>query len=104
MKYLNVSQYGIDLIKSFEGLSLKPYLCTNGYITIGYGHRLNTVTDAYTTISEDKANTLLLEDLQIAKKTILRNVKVDLMQYNFDALTSFIFNVGSGSFQRSTLR
>jgi GH24 family phage-related lysozyme (muramidase) len=38
-----INQNGIDLIKSFEGLFLKAYLCPAGILTIGYGHT-RTVT------------------------------------------------------------
>jgi lysozyme len=29
---------GLELIKSFEGLRLKGYLCPAGVATVGYGH------------------------------------------------------------------
>ena len=35
---MKVSQKGLDLIKKFEGLKLKPYLCSAGVPTIGYGN------------------------------------------------------------------
>jgi len=38
MKVTKISQGGIDLIKKFEGLKLKPYLCSAGVPTIGYGN------------------------------------------------------------------
>ena len=35
---MKTSQYGIDLIKHFEGCELKAYKCPAGVWTIGYGH------------------------------------------------------------------
>ena len=40
MKITKVSKKGLDLIKKFEGLKLKPYLCSAGVPTIGYGNTL----------------------------------------------------------------
>ncbi len=37
MKITKASDKGIDLIKSFEGFSSKPYLCPAKIPTIGYG-------------------------------------------------------------------
>ena len=38
MKVTKTSEEGIELIKSFEGLVLKPYKCSAGVPTIGYGN------------------------------------------------------------------
>ena len=35
---MRISQKGLDLIKEFEGRSLKAYKCVAGNWTIGYGH------------------------------------------------------------------
>ena len=39
----------------------------------------------------------------LLSKTVNRLVKVDLQQHQFDALVSFVFNVGSSNFETSTL-
>lgn len=50
-----------------EGLRLKPYRCTAGRLTIGYGHNLDDVG-----ISQAVADIMLEEDLQIAEKACRR--------------------------------
>jgi lysozyme len=97
------STYIIELIKSFEKISLKPYLCPAGFVTIGYGHKMKNVHTGKA-ISKEEADHIFLQDLQIAENSVLRNIKVPLKQNQFDALSSFTFNVGGGSLQRSTLR
>jgi lysozyme len=89
------------LIKKFEGFRSKAYKCAGGYLTIGYGHLTN---DEHKEINEIEAEILLKQDLQIAVKAINRLVNVELKQNQCDALLSFIFNVGSGAFQRSVMR
>lgn len=50
-----------------EGLRLKPYRCTAGKLTIGYGRNLDDVG-----ISERIADEMLKEDLEVARKTCQR--------------------------------
>jgi len=47
-----------------EGLRLKPYQCTAGKTTIGYGRNLTDIG-----ISERIAEDMLVEDLEVARKT-----------------------------------
>lgn len=92
---------GINLIKSFEGLRLHAYRCPAGVWTIGYGHTKGVKKGDM--ITELKAETLLIIDLQSFEYTINKLVKVPLTQEQFDSLASFVFNVGSANFQKSTL-
>lgn len=94
---MNISQVGIDLIKSFEGFSPTPYKClpTEKYWTIGFGHYGEDVktTDK---ITKEKAEKLLKKDL----KRFIANVRIyhkiyKFTQNEFDALCSFAYNVGS---------
>jgi lysozyme len=50
-----------------EGLRLKPYRCTAGRLTVGYGHNLDDLG-----ISQAVADLMLQEDLQIAEKACRR--------------------------------
>lgn len=97
---MKTSQKGIELIKKHEGLRLAAYLCPAGVPTIGYGHtkgvRLGQV------ITEAEAEKLLIQDLKTAEDEINRHL-LPLKQHQFDSLTSFVFNVGVGSFRKSTL-
>jgi lysozyme len=52
---------GIEIIKKYEGLELKPYKCPAGYNTIGYGHVIRK-NEKFTHISKQKAESLLISD------------------------------------------
>ena len=98
---MKTSEKGKSLIKKFEGLSLNAYQDSVGVWTIGYGH---TGTDVYAglTITKEQAENLLEQD--IAKhETPVQNMGVELSQNQFDALVSFVFNMGVGAFRTSTL-
>ena len=99
----HITQDGIDLIKRFEGFSSTVYICPAGYPTIGYGHLVRS-GESVTEISEAEAEELLRKDVETAERAVLRLVNVPLTDGQFDALVSFTFNLGSGAFQRSTLR
>lgn len=93
----NLSENGLNLIKSFEGCRLTAYKClpTEKYYTIGYGHYGSDITEGMK-ITKEKADELLLQDC----KKAIKNVNSFMSKYNFnqnqfDALVSFAFNVGS---------
>jgi GH24 family phage-related lysozyme (muramidase) len=103
---MRTSQKGIDLIQKFEGLFLKSYRCPAGVLTIGYGH---TTAEGYPAVNENmtitvsEANDILRRDLGKEEATVSDLVKVPLNQNQFDALVSFVFNVGRTNFANSTL-
>lgn len=99
---MNISLNGIAHIKKWEGFRANRYLDEAGKPTIGYGHLLK-IWETYDTVSQAKAEQLLLDDLNSAEATVNRLVKVQLTQGQYDALVSFVFNVGSGNFAESTL-
>lgn len=105
---MKTSKQGIELIKEFEGFRAKPYYCSANVVTIGYGSTTYTdgrkvqITDK--AISKDEAEKMLKEQLtKIYEPIIHQWVKVPLSQNQFDALVSFIYNVGETQFSRSTL-
>ena len=103
---MKTSQKGIDLIKQFEGCRLKAYLCPAGIATIGFGHTGSIASKPVAlgmTISLNQAEILLKKDLEKFEKVISQAVKVALTQNQFDALVSFVYNVGEGNFKESTL-
>jgi GH24 family phage-related lysozyme (muramidase) len=92
----------ISLIKKHEGLRLEAYLPTpNDVWTIGYGHTHTTKQGMK--ITEKQAEALLRKDIAWAEKAVNNLVVVPLTQNQFDALVSFVFNVGEGAFSTSTL-
>ena len=97
---MNTSPKGIALIKEFEGLRLKAYKCPGGVWTIGYGHTAGVKSGMV--ITEAQAEEYLKADL-IAFERYLNGLGLALNQNQFDALVSFIYNVGTGNFSNSTL-
>lgn len=91
---------GLSLIKRFEGLYLESYLCPAKVWTIGYGHTKGVVKGQK--ITEEEAEDFLKKDLAAAEKAV-NSLNVQLTQNQFDALVSFVFNLGSGNFLSSTL-
>jgi lysozyme len=106
---MRVSDEGIKLIKHFEGVHKKPYICPAGYWTVGVGHLISR--DAELPIEWDRVlspgeiDDLLRKDLRRFELGVLRLLgTVQPSQSEFDALVSFSFNLGLGCFQRSTVR
>jgi GH24 family phage-related lysozyme (muramidase) len=96
-----LSSDGLDLIKTFEGFREEAYRCEAGVDTIGFGHTGNV--EPGDRISLQQATQLLAQDTDWAEQAVRDNVKAPLSQQQFDALTSFVFNVGEGAFESSTL-
>jgi lysozyme len=106
---VNVSKAGIALIKHFEGVRNRAYRDCIGLWTIGVGHLIGdgkSLPDSWNrTFSEEEIDALLRTDLRRFELGILKMLpNVPLRQCEFDCLVSFAFNVGLGTFQRSTLR
>lgn len=105
---MKISENGIELIKQFEGLSLKPYLDSVNIPTIGYGNTYyptrEKVTMSDTPITKEYATELLSYTAQKDFGSFINKVvKVKLNQNQFDALVSFAYNLGNGNLQNSTL-
>jgi lysozyme len=88
-----ISKQGLDLIKQFEGLRLKAYLCPAGVWTIGYGHTKGVYPGMV--ITEELADKFLIDDVWQFEREVESLVQVPVTQGQFDALVSFAFNVGS---------
>jgi len=97
---MKTSSKGIDLIKKYEGLRLDAYLDAVGVWTIGYGHTLNVKSTDVITL--DEAEYFLRQDVEFAEKEVNKH-NLNINQNQFDALVSFVFNLGVGNFARSTL-
>jgi lysozyme len=85
---------------------LKAYLDTGGVPTIGWG------TTAYPSgrkvkmgdvCTKEQADEWLVHDVESSVKSINKLVKVRIAQPMFDALVSFVYNLGAGNFASSTL-
>ena len=97
---MKASPQAYNLIREFEGLRLAAYRCPSGIWTVGYGHTASVAPDAV--ITQLQANLLLQEDVAQCERTLNR-YNLALTQNMYDALISFIFNVGAGNFHRSAL-
>ncbi len=98
---MRTSENGVELIKRFEGLELEAYQDIAGIWTIGYGHTGADVQPGMK-ISERDAEELLRRDLKPREQAVESAVKVPLNQNEFDALVSFVYNVGAAAFRGST--
>ena len=106
---MNVSKAGIALIKHHEGVRSRPYRCPANLWTVGVGHLIGNgklLPDSYNrTFTAEEIDGLLKSDLRRFELGISKMLpNVPLRQCEFDCLVSFAFNLGLGTFQRSTLR
>lgn len=102
-----ISKAGINLIKKWEGFRSKPYLCSGNVATIGFGSTYypngKRVTLQDKPINEAEAGYMLIIALGRYEKAVNKLVKAVINQNQFDALVSFVYNVGAAAFEQSTL-
>lgn len=98
------SEQCYELIKQFEGLSLRAYkaLPTEKYYTIGYGHYSKDIKKGQL-ITQQQAEKFLHDDVE-EFATLLDKDCPHLKQHQYDALISFIYNIGWYRFRYSTIR
>ena len=100
MKLMTISEKGIALIKEFEGCKLYAYRDSVGVPTIGYGHTKGVKIGQ--AITQQQADAFLRDDLKVCEKA-LNDEGVNFRQEQFDALCSWIFNLGVNNFVHSTM-
>jgi lysozyme len=91
----------LAFLRSREGLRLSPYPDAGGY-SIGYGHFLGSRPEP-ANITTQQAEKWLQQDANAAAIAVAKYVSVPLSQNQFDALVSFVFNLGAQNFAGSTL-
>jgi len=101
-----VGSKGVRLIKSFEGFvdDGRPYLdeiASPPVWTIGYGH-IEGVTARSRRLTEPQAAALLQRDLDKKYAPYIARLGLPLNQDQFDALVSFVYNVGPGGVSPAT--
>ena len=97
---MKTSKLGIQLIKGAEGYVSTAYRCPAGIWTIGYGHT-NGVLEGMT-CSPIQALRWLSEDLLVAENAV-NGLHLKINQNQFDALVSFVYNLGAADLYNSTL-
>ena len=85
-----------------EGRKYEAYKDVAGVWTVCDGHTGSDVIRGKT-YTDRECDRLLRKDLQPAKYTVDNLVKLPLGEYQRAALYSFVFNVGSDAFSKSTL-
>lgn len=98
---MHISENGLALIRQFEGLRLSAYQDTVGVWTIGYGTTRGVGPGM--TISKSEAEALLEADVERFERELECLVTVPLNQNQWDALVSFIYNLGAKNLASSTL-
>ena len=98
---MKISQEGLSLIKKFEGCKLEAYKCAAGVWTIGYGSTKGVKKGD--TLTQEEADKLLLHEMEEYEGYINDLVDVNLKQNEFDALVSWVFNLGPANLKSSTL-
>lgn len=97
-----LSSIGEDLIKGFEEFRAKAYLDQRGRWTCGWGHTGPDVVEG-TTCTSEQAEEWFQRDMQAAEHGVDSSIQTNITQNQFDALTSFTFNVGVGAEGHSTM-
>lgn len=100
---LKISSFGLAMIRRFEGCVLRIYPDISGHPTIGVGHRITGEWQPDMTWTMEQAMDRLAVDVGDASKCIRDHVLVPLSQPQFDALVSFVFNIGRTNFILSTM-
>ncbi|MEA2154823.1 MAG: lysozyme, partial [Solirubrobacteraceae bacterium] len=98
-----VSRAAVDLVKAFEGFRADPYTDSVGVWTIGYGHTKG-VGPHSSPLTEQEAAMLLERELDLGYFPPVRGLPTfhALAQHQVDALTSFVYNLGSGAIASDT--
>ena len=101
MELMKISDSGLSLIKRYEGCRLKAYKDSVGVWTIGWGNTSHA--KAGMAITQQQAEQFLKEDL-LPIENALNAMNINFTQNAFDALCGWIFNLGLGSFNSSSMK
>ncbi|HRA73710.1 MAG TPA: lysozyme [Flavobacterium sp.] len=96
---MKLNNEGYKLICDFEGLSLKPYLCSAKVPTIGYGNTYypngKRVTLLDDSITKEYAFEIYKDVADRFAQKVNTMVKVPITQNQFNSLVSFNYNTGA---------
>lgn len=100
---MKISEAGLQFIKSKEKYASKPYTCSAGRLTIGYGHVIQP-NESMKFVNKEKAEKILSDDVGKVEDELSKLITIPLKQNQYDAIVSLVFNIGINAFYRSTLR
>jgi lysozyme len=98
---VKISETGLRLIAALEGFSPQPYRNAVGDWAIGFGHTYG-VTEQTPEIAEAEAHELLIEDIGNSYGPAIDALGLPLTQSQFDAVCSFVYQLGVGVLSRSS--
>lgn len=100
-----MNQVAISLAKQFEGYKRNPYYCPAGILTGGYGHAFKP-GEKVRELPPAEAEEILAKDLSIASAAVFRQCPILATRPEGcqGAIIDFVFNLGAGRLQASTLR
>ncbi len=100
---MKTSAHGITLLENREGIRLKVYKDSKGIPTVGVGHVVLPADNLKVGdhITQAQCDAFLAQDV-VKCENAVSAVNVPLTQWQFDALVSFIFNIGVGGFNGSS--
>lgn len=98
-----LSPEGLQFIMRREGFRPDCYFDAGGHATIGYGHLIRPSEDFSTGVTTGQAQAVLMDDVKVAQSAIVQYVTAPLLQQQFDALVSIIYNIGAKHFAASIL-
>lgn len=99
----HISDYGVALIKHFEGFRAFPYNDVAGNSTIGYGHMIIKGEHFAPPLFPDQADKLLREDIVAGEYPVQRYTTIGLLAHQADSLFSLVYNIGGGTFKKSSV-
>lgn len=96
---------GLSFIAKIEGFSATPYNDPPGSdkYSIGFGHQIQSGESFPDPITIEQGRALLAKDTQTAQNAVKSAITVPLNSNQFDALTSFVFNIGEGAFKSGSV-
>ena len=105
-----IPRNAIDLVMTFEGFYARPYLCPAGVVTIGYGSTVypdgKKVTLRDEPVTKEQAIEYMEWELNKSMVSVLKYCPVlfTAPETWLGAITDFVYNLGAGRLQQSTLR
>ena len=104
--YRDISEKGYAIIREFEGFKAEAYLDTGGVWTIGFGtikYPNGQRVKKGDTCTREQAEQWLKNDCKWVDVCLDKYVTAKTTQNQFDALASFVYNIGETAFAKSTM-